>query len=115
MERIYFRLKNGDIVSDYDIAKCFYLINNKDPNVDYKFFGWDKYLDLIRVFAPGLFAVDCEIEPSDELVRELVKSNRLITAVKLHRDLHPAMSLLEAKQIIDRIREEIISEKKEKE
>ena len=114
MDKIYFKLYNGDVVDNYQLRKCFYLINNKDSKDDCKFFGHDNEFDLIRAFAFTLHAVECEIEVTDETIRELVKNNYRVTAVKLYHDLHPDLGLREAKAIIDRIHEEVIMDEKGK-
>lgn len=109
MDRIYFKLKDGRIVDDRSIVDCHYLVNNRDLNTDYhRIYGYDNRLDAIRVYAESLFGVECEIEPHMELIKDLVRNNRLIPAVQMYRDMHPGTSLMEAKHVIDKIRDEMI-------
>lgn len=97
MSRIYFKLRDGNVVDDYYIARCHYLVNNEDIYFD---------TDRVREYAKTLAAIECELETSEAAIRDLVQNDRLITAVKMYRDIHPEASLLEAKSIIDKIRKE---------
>lgn len=96
---LYYTLRNGKIVDEYDLKKAYEIVSGKmfiDDAV-----GYSKFLY-------GLCggSVVKAMNESDVSIEELIHGNAIIQAVRLYREKN-GCGLREAKEAVDKIREEM--------
>ena len=97
MGKIYFAGTNGKLYDNYDISKAAFIISGEHIDMD--------NFSEIRDFANKCDGIKKEI--SRPSVRYLVRKGDVVKATQLYYDTHPEISLLESRDIVNRMKEEI--------
>ena len=93
---LYYTLRNGNIVSEYDVHKAFEICTGETYQHDSK--AYSKW--LYSMLGKSITKVVNETEIN---IEQLIKANNIIAAVRIYRDQHKC-TLREAKEAIDAIR-----------
>ena len=94
---LYYQLRNGNIVSEYDVHKAFEIFTGKTYYYDSNAYAkW-----LYSLLGKSIIKVMHETEID---IAQFIKGNNIVAAVRLYRDTH-GCTLCEAKDAIDKIRE----------
>ena len=97
---IYFGTNDGDLISNYEMARIARIVY--DNIIDYR------DLETVRAFAKLCKGITKEIKnPS---VKFLVEHGHKVKAMRVLRDRNPEMSMVEARNIIDELEENLRKE-----
>ena len=91
---IYFATIDNSLVTNRDISKMAFVVHGKCIDSD--------DLDNIREYAKSCNGIKKEVNPS---IRVCLKNGEKIMAIKIYRDRHPCIGLVEVKHIIDDMEE----------
>lgn len=98
--------KNGNCFDKHDIEKAMEIVFGIDlDNVEYDFY--DKIDDYVDKFCPGI-CYNKDMSPED-----LLRRGRYALAIKVAREENPKLSFKQTKELVDKIKDKIDSEKKE--
>ena len=97
---LYYQLRNGNIVSEYDVNKAFEICTGETYH--YTSNAYSKW--LYSMLGNSIVKAMRETEVD---IAQFLKGNNIIAAVRLYRDTH-GCSLREAKEAIDKMREEML-------
>ena len=96
---LYYQLRNGKIVDEYDVHRAFEVCTGE--TYDYFSNAYSKWLYSLL----GNSIVKAMKETEVDMI-QFIKGNNIIAAVRLYREAN-GCSLREAKEAIDKIREEM--------
>lgn len=97
---IYFGTKDGDLISNYEMARIARIVY--DNIIDYR------DIEAVRAFAKLCKGITKEIKnPS---VKFLVEHGHKVKAMRVLRDRNPEMSMVDARNIIDELEENLRKE-----
>lgn len=96
---LYYQLRNGKIVDEYDIHRAFEVCTGE--TYDYFNNAYSKWLYSLL----GKSIVKAMKETEVDMM-QFIKGNNIIAAVRLYREAH-GCTLREAKEAIDKIRAEM--------
>lgn len=82
----YYRLKCGDVVTDYHFENAFRVLNGENP-LDESGNPTDKYEDFVHEVLHIRHSASVIQNPGDWLVREVAKKNPLLARI-IHNDIH---------------------------
>ena len=96
---LYYQLRNGKIVDEYDVHRAFEVCTGET----YDYFGNAYSKWLYSMLGNSIVKAMKETEVD---IMQFLKGNNIIAAVRLYRETH-GCTLREAKDAIDKIREEM--------
>ena len=96
---LYYQLRNGNIVSKYDIERAFEICTGE--TFHYDSVAYSRWLFSLL----GNSIVKAMKETEVDMV-QFLKGNNIIAAIRLYRDTHEC-TLREAKEAVDKIRAEM--------
>ena len=98
---LYYTLRNGNIVSEYEVHKAFEICTGETYHYDSKAFSKWLYSLLGK-------SIVCAMTENTVDIKQFLKGNNVIAAVRLYRDAHNC-TLCEAKDAIDAIKANMIN------
>ena len=99
---LYYTLRNGNIVSEYDIHKAFEICTGETYHYDSSAYAkW-----LYSMLGKSIIKANTETEVD---IEQFIKGNNTVAAVRLYREVHNC-TLREAKDAIDTIKANMMSE-----
>ena len=99
---LYYQLRNGNIVSEYDVHKAFEISTGKTYYYASNAYVKWLYSLLGKSIVKAMHELDIDIA-------QFLKGNNIIAAVRLYRDTH-VCTLREAKEAVDAIKANMLSE-----
>jgi ribosomal protein L7/L12 len=100
---LYYKLRNGNIVDEYDIHKAFEICTGETYRYDSKAYSKWLYSMLGKSIIKAMTETEVDIA-------QFLKGNNTIAAVRLYRDTH-GCTLREAKDAIDAIKANMMNER----
>lgn len=101
---LYYQLRNGEIVSEYDVHKAFTIATGEDYQYDSKVYSNWLYNLLGKSIVKAMTERDIDIEM-------FIGSNNLVAAVRVYRDAHNC-TLREAKDAVDVIKANMLNKER---
>ena len=99
---LYYQLRNGNIVSKYDVEKAFEICTGETYTYDSaEYSKW-----LFSMLGNSIIKAMRETEVD---MMQFLKGNNIVAAVRLYRDSHDC-TIREAKEAVDKIRAEMHKE-----
>lgn len=93
---IYFATIDGGLIDNYDVVKMAKVVHGKD------FLASD--FESVRGYAKTCKGIKKEINPS---IKYLLEHNKKVKAIQIYRRKHEGMGLREAKEIVDKMEENL--------
>lgn len=93
---LYYQLRNGNIVSEYEIHKAFEICTGETYHCDSAAYSKWLYSMLGK-------SIVCAMTEETVDIKQFLKGNNVVAAVRLYRDVH-GCTLREAKDAIDTIK-----------
>lgn len=100
MTTLYYQLRNGNIVSEYEVHKAFEICTGETYHYDSKAYAQWLYAMLGKSIVKAMRETDVDIE-------QFLRGNNIVAAVRLYRDAH-GCTLREAKDAVDAIKANMI-------
>ena len=98
--------ENGNCFDKHDIERAMEIVFGIDKdNVEYYFY--DKIDDYVDKFCPGI-SYSKDMSPED-----LLRKDKYALALRVAREENPKLSFKQIKELVDKIKDKINSEKKE--
>jgi ribosomal protein L7/L12 len=101
---LYYQLRNGNIVAEYELHKAFEICTGETYH--YESVTYSKW--LYSLLGNSIVKAMRETEVD---IMQFLKGNNIVAAVRLYRNSHDC-TLLEAKEVIDKIRAEMLNEER---
>lgn len=101
---LYYQLRNGNIVAEYELHKAFEICTGETYHYDSMAYSEWLYSLLGNSIVKAMRETEVDI-------MQFLKGNNPIAAVRLYRDQH-CCTLREAKEAIDKIRAEMLNEER---
>ena len=98
---LYYQLRNGNIVAEYELHKAFEVCTGETYH--YESVAYSKWLYSLLGNSIVKAMRDTDVD-----MMQFLKGNNIVAAVRLYRNSHDC-TLLEAKEAIDKIRAEMQS------
>lgn len=98
---LYYTLRNGNIVADYEVHKAFEICTGETYHCDSK--AYSKWLHSML----GKSIV-CAMTENTVDIQQFLKGNNVVAAVRLYRDQH-GCTLREAKEAVDAIKANMLN------
>lgn len=99
---LYYKLRNGNIVSEYEVHKAFEICTGETFHYDSN--AYTKWLYSMLGKSIIMAMTETEVD-----IAQFLKGNNIIAAVRLYRDQHNC-TLREAKDTIDAIKANMLNE-----
>ena len=99
---LYYQLRNGNIVSEYDVHKAFEIYTGETYYYSSNAYSKWLYSLLGKSIIKAMHETDIDIA-------QFLKGNNIVAAVRLYRDTH-VCTLREAKEAVDAIKANMFSE-----
>lgn len=98
--------ENGNCFDKHDIEKAMEIVFSiNQDNIEYDFY--DKMDDYVDKFCPGI-CYSKDMSPED-----LLRRSKYALALRVAREENPKLSFKQTKELVDKIKDKIDSEKKE--